>query len=252
MKQWHDESWLREKYHEEGLDMNEIGEACGVTGKTIQYWFNKHDIERKARGTPSDGKYTEKSWLKKQYFDEGKSLREIADLCGVSKTTIRRWCRRHNIKLGGSGRKYADEKWSNEEWVREQYVEKEKPISQIASECSTVNSTIHRALVRFGIERRDHADHLLKPQSERAPKTRGSGWRKARRESLERADFACENPFCDEDSDSLEHSLHVHHIVPFRVCESDEEANSLSNLLVLCPQCHRDIEPPKSLLEPVV
>ncbi len=35
---------------------------------------------------------------------------------------------------------------------------------------------------------------------------------------------------------------HVHHIIPFRVFDSINEANALSNLTTLCPMCHNRVE----------
>ena len=37
-------------------------------------------------------------------------------------------------------------------------------------------------------------------------------------------------------------ALHVHHIVPFRTFSDKRKANDLSNLITLCPDCHRRVE----------
>jgi len=251
MQKWHNKSWLYQKYHEEGLDTNEIADECGVTGKTIQYWFNKHDIERDSRGTSADGKYTDETWLRQKYFIEGKTLREIATLCDVTKTTIRRWFDRNNIDPNPVGRSFNDGKYNDEEWLREKYLEEEKTITELASSCGVSNATIHRALVRFNIDRRRHGEHQLKQPEERAPKGRGKGWKRSKRQALERAGYTCENPECSIDGEDLGRNPDVHHIVPFRLFDSDEEANQLSNLIVLCPPCHRQVEPNERLLKPI-
>ncbi len=42
---YRDASWLSEKYVEEGLTQEEIGEICGVCTSTISKWLRRHGIE---------------------------------------------------------------------------------------------------------------------------------------------------------------------------------------------------------------
>lgn len=42
---YRDESWLREKYLEEGLLQREIADICGCAPRTISYWLDKHDVD---------------------------------------------------------------------------------------------------------------------------------------------------------------------------------------------------------------
>jgi len=41
--------------------------------------------------------YRSKTWLKRMYEVEKRALADIADICGVTKTTIKRWLDRHGI-----------------------------------------------------------------------------------------------------------------------------------------------------------
>jgi len=79
----------------------------------------------------------------------------------------------------------------------------------------------------------------------------GRSWPEKREDALERADYTCEHPDCDEDDKSLPVTPHVHHIIPFRMFNDSEDANKLSNLLVLCPSHHSKIEPDFRLTEPM-
>lgn len=54
-KKYRDEDWLRKKTRE-GLTQKEIGELCNVTGTTIGFWQDKHDIE------PNFGAKTQKEF----------------------------------------------------------------------------------------------------------------------------------------------------------------------------------------------
>lgn len=44
------DEWLREKYHTERLDTNEMADLARVGASTIRYWMDKHGIERIKNG----------------------------------------------------------------------------------------------------------------------------------------------------------------------------------------------------------
>ena len=43
-----DPDWLREKYHDEGLSMQEVGDLVGCSDGTVMRYMRKHDIEPRA------------------------------------------------------------------------------------------------------------------------------------------------------------------------------------------------------------
>jgi len=63
----------------------------------------------------------------------------------------------------------------------------------------------------------------------------GPGWAVLKRSILARDGYRCRA--CGTSGD--ESTLHVHHIQPFKTFESVELANRPSNLVTLCPACHR-------------
>ncbi len=76
------------------------------------------------------------------------------------------------------------------------------------------------------------------------PNDYGPNWQKQRQKVLERDDFRCRT--CGASGDV---KLHVHHIRPFREYgyipgknENYKLANQVSNLVSLCPSCHRNAE----------
>jgi DEAD/DEAH box helicase domain-containing protein len=70
------------------------------------------------------------------------------------------------------------------------------------------------------------------------PNNYGTGWGIIRLRVRERDDYRCQN--CGLLEATREHD--VHHKIPFRAFTSAEEANKLSNLVTLCPTCHRRVE----------
>ena len=66
----------------------------------------------------------------------------------------------------------------------------------------------------------------------------GSSWAKQRDRARARDDYRCQ--VCGTAEQDRAH--HVHHKSPFRQFDSPKIANHLSNLVTLCPSCHRRVE----------
>ena len=69
---------------------------------------------------------------------------------------------------------------------------------------------------------------------------RGKGWSKARKETRKRDNYTCQH--CGITEEELDKQLDVHHIKPYRLFDSYEKANLLTNLISLCPSCHHKEE----------
>lgn len=71
----------------------------------------------------------------------------------------------------------------------------------------------------------------------------GSSWPEQRQKAIKRDGGQCS--VCGEEEFTKKNTVDVHHIIPKRkwnVSESHEEMNDLSNLICLCPSCHRKFE----------
>lgn len=68
----------------------------------------------------------------------------------------------------------------------------------------------------------------------------GPSWKGHRRKALERDSYTCQS--CGAGADDIGRNPDVHHIVPFRRFDDHIQANELSNLVCLCPSCHRQLE----------
>jgi DEAD/DEAH box helicase domain-containing protein len=71
-----------------------------------------------------------------------------------------------------------------------------------------------------------------------APIDYGPNWPEQRDQARARDGYRCQG--CGLPEDRQAH--HVHHKIPFRTFVSYEQANQLSNLVTLCPRCHRHAE----------
>jgi DEAD/DEAH box helicase domain-containing protein len=70
------------------------------------------------------------------------------------------------------------------------------------------------------------------------PNQYGPGWPSLREQVRKRDQYICQ--VCGQTEAGRGHD--VHHIIPFRSFATSNEANQLSNLITLCPSCHRKAE----------
>jgi DEAD/DEAH box helicase domain-containing protein len=66
----------------------------------------------------------------------------------------------------------------------------------------------------------------------------GPNWSEQRDRARTRDGYRCQHCGLPEDK----HAHHVHHKTPFRAFVSYQQANQISNLITLCPRCHRRAE----------
>lgn len=104
-------------------------------------------------------KYKNKEWLKEKYYNEKKTLKEIANLCNCSVSTIV-----YNMKIYDLDRrnnivcnKYHKEK----EWLIEKYINEKKTCDKISDLCGCSKSTILKWLDKYNIKTRTINDYNL-------------------------------------------------------------------------------------------
>lgn len=86
----------------------------------------------------------------------------------------------------------------------------------------------------------ESVDQPFELRLEGRPEHRGGNWKTQSKMARERDGFCCQH--CGVSEEVLGKQLDVHHKVPFRLFESPLEANRLSNLVSLCPSCHKKQE----------
>lgn len=72
------------------------------------------------------------------------------------------------------------------------------------------------------------------------PRTYSGSWWSVREMALKRDDYACR--LCGLDVDQLGRNPDVHHLVPVRAFENEQDAHVLGNVVSLCRSCHRNVE----------
>lgn len=107
-------------------------------------------------------KYHDKDWLREKYHGELMTLKEIGDLCGVSRTTISDWLGRHGIDKRSqkeTQRLQQDGKHTDREWLADQYHGKGRTLKEMAAACDVDAVTIMNWMDRYDIPRRDATNH---------------------------------------------------------------------------------------------
>lgn len=205
------------------------------------------------------GLYQKSHWLEAKYWDEELTQQEIADECGVSPSTIRKYMNRFDIptrEMSGEnhpmhGRERTDEekqKISESLTGRSQSVEARQKISE-AQRGQEIPQDVREKISDSleGLTRSEETRQKMSKSTagEANPNWRGGysnrygpGWSVAR-ENIRERDEVCQH--CGHDG--AERQLEVHHIVPIRVFRaaehlSIEDAHAEENLVLLCNRCH--------------
>jgi 5-methylcytosine-specific restriction endonuclease McrA len=203
---YRDADWLRRRYHDDGATQREIAEECGVSSRTIRKWMKKYDIEtREVRGE-NHGLY-------------GKERRESV---------------KRKISATLEGREF-DAEW------RGKIAEANRGRTLSEETCERISAALSGRTKSYETRRKMSESTA----GEANPNWRGGYdgrygpvWGPARDTVVER-DEICQN--CGEDGN--ERQLQVHHIIPVRAFRDSSDvsladAHDLSNLVLLCTQCH--------------
>jgi transposase len=114
----------------QGLSMEEIARRFGKNPSTVAYWVEKHGLAAVNRE-----KYHSRGGIGRERLEElieaGMTIAEIAETVGLSKTAVRRWLRRFDLRTVATQR------------AEEQRAAKEAGLSETALVCPTHGRTDH-------------------------------------------------------------------------------------------------------------
>ena len=183
MKQYRDEAWLREKYHEEGLTLQEMADECDVAVSAIHKWMERKGVERRSRAEslrrPGTTYYVDsagyEAWSSHNYEGTKDNLRvhrllavaeygfdAVAGRVVHHRNDIPWDNRPENIAVlthnehSAAHDEYADAPWRDEQTLIEAY--EGSSINEIAEQWGCDQRTILTWMRRFGIARRSHSE----------------------------------------------------------------------------------------------
>lgn len=107
---WKNKEILEKEYIKDKNSGSIVAKKYGISRYTLYRHLRKYDIPIRSNGeaaillhhsgfTICNGKYSNKDWLYGKYITEKLSTIKIGKICGVSSSTIKRWLKKHNIKI---------------------------------------------------------------------------------------------------------------------------------------------------------
>jgi len=204
-------------------------------------------------------RYRNGHWLEVKYWDEGFTQREIAEECGVSPSTVRKYMKRFDVPtrdvegenhpMYGRERTEEEKRKISESLEGRSFSEETRQRMSESHKGNEIPETV-RERIAESLEGRTRPEETRRKMSESTagqdnPNWRGgyshhygAGWSVAR-DSVRDRDEVCQH--CGHDGS--EYRLEVHHIVPVRLFrQADdleiEDAHDEQNLVLLCNRCH--------------
>jgi transposase-like protein len=174
-------------------------------------------------------RYRNENWLREQYLEERLSMSDIAERCGVVKSTIRDWMDKFDIERRDSG-----------ETLHLNSTE-EVTCVNCGSDFRKEQSQINRGMDKHFCDNTCKSEYMVETQSGESNNNwkgvgdhswrQSSQWRQTRSDVISRDDGICQSCGCSE-------NLHVHHITPVH---AGGKRYDIENLTTLCETCHMDI-----------
>jgi 5-methylcytosine-specific restriction endonuclease McrA len=208
-------------------------------------------------------KPVDRDWLHQKYVVEGLGTTQIGRLVGRHPKRVYGWLRDFGIPMREKWRGNVPPRqpFHDPEWLKAEYGRGRNCYS-IAEECGVAPATVHRYLVRFGIETRtavestklagkqtgftSHKNPMRGRKGPLATNWKGGitperqafyespEWASACSSVWKRDDATCRR--CHTRKSGEDQTFCIHHVVSFAIKHLRAEP---SNLILLCEECHR-------------
>jgi transposase len=213
-----------EGYLAEGLSLEEIGKRVGRHPSTVSYHLKKHGLLPLGHELHSPKRKVDPAELR-DLIEAGRTFREIAEVFGVSYTTVRHWVKKLGLESGWMRRlRESREAISREE-------------TRVLLVCGKHGETVH-------FRRADGNYRCARCRTEAVTCWR----RRVKRRLVAEAGGAC--TLCGYDR--YAGALHFHHLDPAQksfllsrngVTRSFAEARAeAAKCILLCGNCHAEVE----------
>ncbi|HUV19662.1 MAG TPA: hypothetical protein VMW33_14365 [Ilumatobacteraceae bacterium] len=157
-----DRAWLEQVYSVDRLPVAQIAQLAGVGVVTINRRRAEYGIPIRPRLSPATGRARPRlnsdrpggidpGWLRVEYIQRHRTIREIAELAGVSVTTMHRAINVHGLTRSSVRRSRSA--LNDATWLRVRYIDEHATAGDIANELDVPMSTVRTALRRQGVRR---------------------------------------------------------------------------------------------------
>jgi transcriptional regulator with XRE-family HTH domain len=148
---------LTELYHEQGLTLAQTAKAVGVSVPTVRVRMAEFGIDVRSRGGAGGRKkiVISKEKLTELYHEQGLTLQEVADKCGVSLPTVRARMEEHGVDVRSPGRSTGSKLVElDEQQLTELYHEQGLTLAETAEALNVSPGTVRNRMLEFGIDTR--------------------------------------------------------------------------------------------------
>lgn len=203
--------------------------------------------------------YRNGHWLEVKYWEEGLTQKEMAEECGISARTVRKYMKQFGIPtremrgenhpMYGRERTEEEKRKISESLEGRSFSEETRRRMSESHEGNEISEEVRKRIANSleGTARSEETRRKMSKSTAGANNANwrggyshryGSGWSVARKNVRER-DEVCRH--CGHDGSDCR--LEVHHIVPVRVFRQSEDlsvddAHDEENLVLLCKRCH--------------
>ena len=248
-QKYRSKEWIQQKYYGEKLSTTEMADLADCDPSTIQYWMDKFGFDRRSMSNAkTESKpYTDGEWLETKYIKEGYSTSKLAEICECTRSTIRFWLKRYDIKTRPRGG--VTEYEIEEDWLKSKYTDEKMTSPEIAEEIGCHENTVRHRLRSLNIPIRKNAGehhHRWKggvtPLHEKIRKS--DKYLEWRDKVFQRDNYTCQ--WCKAKGD-----VEADHIFPFSYILEDNKIETLQkakqctalwdieNGRTLCEDCHK-------------
>jgi thymidylate synthase (FAD) len=198
---------------------NTLGGATGVreTGGRAVWSDGDHYLYVNGAAELVPAMYQDPVWLQREYRGHRRSVSEIAEVCGVSYHTIRKWLTHYHLT----------------DRERNRFPKGNKPWNTGKTYRTGPKELSDEALARVRAARAGAASNFWRGGVSTERESIGRWTTQVARKVHEANGWTCQ--LCHRRA----YELHCHHVVP--VWADPERARDIANLTTLCGDCHRSI-----------
>ena len=120
--------------------------------------------------TPKYAELADEDWLREQYVEKDRLIKDIAEVLGCSNSTVSHWLNKHEIETRSRAeraRYSLPDEIDDAEWLQKKYHEEGLSCQDIADEVGCSDDTVLRSMNQHGIERRDFSEAVKRGQRKR-------------------------------------------------------------------------------------
>jgi|SRR5690606_3561864 len=188
-----------------------------------------------------------KEWLIDQYFNKGKTCNDIAKEINRNPKRVWEWFRDYGIEINKRGANYKNNLIQDGSTFKDKkHKESTKELIRQARFKDGGVPYLNKHGVHWlkGVTGKEHPSFKGGLTPERQSLYSSEEWSDVVKEVWKRDNAICQNCGKNHNTEKNRGNFHIHHLISFQIPEFRTE---LSNLVLLCKECHRWVHSKKNI-----